>query len=72
MHNRIVAPHVSMGFNPPDSRASRVQVFNMETELDFLGGLRRTHTCGQLRAGDAGQRALLMGWVHRHRDLGGV
>jgi len=44
----------------------------METELDFLGGLRRTHTCGQLRAADAGQRALLMGWVHRHRDLGGV
>jgi len=44
----------------------------METELDFLGGLRRTHTCGQLRAGDAGSRVLLMGWVHRHRDLGGV
>ncbi|MGA2133898.1 MAG: aspartate--tRNA ligase [Bryobacteraceae bacterium] len=44
----------------------------METELDFLGGLRRTHTCGQLRAADAGTRALLMGWVHRHRDLGGV
>jgi aspartyl-tRNA synthetase len=44
----------------------------METQLDFLGGLRRTHTCGQLRAADAGARALLMGWVHRHRDLGGV
>jgi aspartyl-tRNA synthetase len=44
----------------------------METQLDFLGGLRRTHSCGQLRATDAGTRALLMGWVHRHRDLGGV
>jgi len=44
----------------------------METELDFLGDLRRTHTCGQLRAADAGSRAVLMGWVHRHRDLGGV
>src|SRR6202044_1249145 len=45
----------------------------METaQLDFLGELRRTHTCGQLRAADAGVRALLMGWVHRHRDLGGV
>ena len=44
----------------------------MEMELDFLGQLRRTHTCGQLRASDAGSRALLMGWVHRHRDLGGV
>ena len=40
--------------------------------LDFLGELRRTHTCGQLRASDAGSRALIMGWVHRRRDLGGV
>ncbi len=40
--------------------------------LDFLGNLRRTHTCGELRASDAGKRALLMGWVHRRRDLGGV
>jgi aspartyl-tRNA synthetase len=44
----------------------------METELDFLGGLRRTHTCGELRASDEGARVVLMGWVHRHRDLGGV
>src|SRR5450631_2406594 len=45
----------------------------METvQLDFLGDLRRTHTCGELRASDAGKRALLMGWVHRRRDLGGV
>ena len=40
--------------------------------LDFLGDLQRTHTCGDLRAADAGKRALLMGWVHRRRDLGGV
>jgi aspartyl-tRNA synthetase len=40
--------------------------------LDFLGELRRTHTCGELRAADAGKQAILMGWVHRRRDLGGV
>ncbi|MBM3739692.1 MAG: aspartate--tRNA ligase [Acidobacteria bacterium] len=40
--------------------------------LDFLGELRRTHSCGELRASAAGQRALIMGWVHRRRDLGGV
>src|SRR5579871_4821667 len=40
--------------------------------LDFLGELKRTHTCGELRAGDAGKQAILMGWVHRRRDLGGV
>ena len=45
----------------------------METsQLDFLGELRRTHTCGELRAGDTGKRVVLMGWVHRRRDLGGV
>jgi aspartyl-tRNA synthetase len=43
-----------------------------QVTLDFLGDLRRTHTCGELRAADAGKRALLMGWVHRRRDLGGV
>jgi len=40
--------------------------------LDFLGELQRTHNCGELRASDAGKKALLMGWVHRRRDLGGV
>ena len=46
----------------------------METSvpLDFLGELRRTHTCGQLRAADEGCTAVLMGWVHRRRDHGGV
>jgi aspartyl-tRNA synthetase len=46
----------------------------METSvaLDFLGELRRTHMCGDLRAADAGKTVLLMGWVHRRRDLGGV
>ena len=30
----------------------------------------RTHTCGELRATDAGSPAKLSGWVHRRRDLG--
>jgi aspartyl-tRNA synthetase len=38
--------------------------------LDFLGDLRRTHRCGELRASDAGRKVVLMGWVHRRRDLG--
>jgi aspartyl-tRNA synthetase len=37
-----------------------------------LGELTRTHTCGGLRADDVGAAAVLLGWVHRIRDLGGV
>jgi aspartyl-tRNA synthetase len=40
--------------------------------LDFLGDLRRTHRCGELRAENAGQQIVLMGWVNRRRDLGNV
>ena len=40
--------------------------------LDFLGDLRRTHTCGALRPSDAGKKAVLMGWVNRRRDLGSI
>jgi aspartyl-tRNA synthetase len=43
-----------------------------ETTLDFLGDLRRTHNCGQLRVSDDGRKVVLMGWVYRRRDLGGV
>jgi aspartyl-tRNA synthetase len=34
--------------------------------------LRRTHLCGELTADDVGSRAILQGWVHRHRDHGGL
>jgi len=37
-----------------------------------LGDMRRTHTCGQLGAGDVGRKVVLMGWVLRRRDHGGV
>ncbi len=40
--------------------------------LDFLGDLKRTHTCGALRPADAGHKAVLMGWVNRRRDHGSL
>jgi len=38
--------------------------------LDFLGKLQRTNMCGDLRATDAGNNVVLMGWVNRRRDHG--
>ena len=32
----------------------------------------RSHTCGALRASDAGSAVRLSGWVHRKRDHGGL
>ncbi|HYK35223.1 aspartate--tRNA ligase, partial [Alloacidobacterium sp.] len=40
--------------------------------LDFLGNLQRTHTCGELRAEDAGKSVVLLGWVNRRRDHGNL
>jgi aspartyl-tRNA synthetase len=37
-----------------------------------LGTLARTHTCGALTAADVGQDVVLLGWVHRIRDLGSL
>jgi aspartyl-tRNA synthetase len=41
-------------------------------QLDYLGELRRTHTCGALRGSDAGKTVTLMGWVNRRRNLGNL
>jgi aspartyl-tRNA synthetase len=37
-----------------------------------LGSLARTHTAGALRASDVGGDVVLLGWVHRMRDLGSL
>jgi aspartyl-tRNA synthetase len=41
-------------------------------QIEPLGKLARTHTCGGLRAQDVGQEVVLLGWVHRVRDLGSL
>jgi aspartyl-tRNA synthetase len=44
----------------------------MTDQTPSLATPYRTHTCGQLRLGDAGTDARLAGWVHRRRDYGGL
>jgi aspartyl-tRNA synthetase len=39
---------------------------------EHLGDLKRTHTCGAVRPDDVGKDVVVLGWVHRIRDLGGV
>ncbi len=39
---------------------------------DILGDMRRTHHCNALSARDMGKNVVLMGWVLRRRDHGGV
>lgn len=40
--------------------------------IDFLGDWKRTDYCGSLRQGDKGREVILLGWVQKRRDLGGL
>ena len=41
-------------------------------KIEPLGTLGRTHTAGELSAADVGSDVVLLGWVHRVRDLGSL
>ena len=39
-------------------------------KAEFLGNLKRTHYCGDLRSEDIGKNVTVFGWCQRQRDLG--
>ena len=40
--------------------------------MDFLRTLKKTHYCGEIRVSDLNQNVVVMGWVNRRRDHGGL
>ncbi|NWG75764.1 MAG: aspartate--tRNA ligase, partial [Rubrivivax sp.] len=40
--------------------------------MDQLGQLKRTHYCGELSLSDLGREVVVMGWINRRRDHGGL
>ena len=40
--------------------------------MESMGSLCRTHSCNDLGKGNVGEEVVLMGWVLRRRDHGGV
>ena len=62
---------VSPGGREEDG-GSRIPTNEPRMMIDFLGDLKRTDYCGDLNKKDVNREVVLLGWVQRRRDLGGL
>jgi len=56
----------------PDVQVDHTEVDERPVSLDRLGEWRKTFDCDSLRAEHVGMEAVLMGWVQKRRDHGGL
>ena len=67
----VGGPGIGCGQGQAEGQVFRPRI-TISMQIEPLGKLARTHTCGALRATDVGQDVVLLGWVHRVRDLGSL
>src|SRR2546429_9823638 len=77
-----VTPTVGAGGRPPASqprKGSGIVLPNAPASIagglqvaEFIGAVKRTHSCGGLTARDIGREVVLFGWVHNRPVHGGA
>ena len=66
---RCSAAAASAGVSAQQQQTESLPPSHAQQSMSWAG---RDHNCGELREGHAGQQMTICGWVHRHRNLGGV
>src|SRR5580700_8585091 len=70
--NRNISASMQVVESVARQGAAEVRTIESTVTLDFLGNLQRTHMCGDLRASNAQEHVVVMGWVNRRRDHGNL
>ena len=66
---RSSAAAASASVSAQQQQTESLPLSHAQQSMSWAG---RDHNCGELREQHAGQQMTICGWVHRHRNLGGV